>query len=51
MAKKKKVQCPKKHRNPWAVIAHFKSGAGAHESNKYSRKTKHKSMQDDRYDS
>ena len=47
MAKKKKVQCTKKNRNPWAVIVHFKSGAGPHESNKYSRKIKHKSVQDD----
>jgi len=47
MAKKKKTQRPKKNRNLWAVIAHFKSGAGAHESNKYSRKIKHKIVQDD----
>mgnify|MGYP001287393710 CR=1 FL=1 len=45
MAKKKK-KSPKtpKPRNWVAVQAHFRTGAGAHSPNKYTRKQKHKTV-------
>ena len=42
--KKKKSQKTPKTRNWVAVQAHFRTGAGAHSPNKYTRKQKHKTV-------
>ena len=46
MSKKKEVKTPKQ-RNLHAIAAHFKTGAGSHDSKKtYNRKAKHKKQTD-----
>ena len=45
--KKKKKKGPPKPRNWLAVHAFQRSGAGAHDANKYTRKKKHKGQSHD----